>query len=49
MLTRFTPPVHIPVFRALLEIKIVIEIEIEIEIEIKNADSVHFAGKHPRF
>ena len=43
MLTRFTPPEHIPVFRALLKIKI------EIEIKIENADSVHSAGTHPRF
>ena len=32
MLTRFTPPEHIPVFRALLEIEIEIKIEIRIEI-----------------
>ena len=29
MLTRFTPPEHIPVFRALLEIEIEIKIEID--------------------
>ena len=39
MLTRCTPPEHIFVFRALLEI----------EIEIENADSVHSAGTHPPF
>ena len=51
MLTRFTPPEHIPVFKSLLEneIEIEISIEIEIKIEIENADSVHSAGTHPRF
>ena len=37
MLTRFTPPEHIPVFRALLKIEIKIEIQTEIEIEIARA------------
>ena len=44
-MTWFTPPEHIPVFKALLEIAI----KIKIEIKMDNADSVHSAGTHPRF